>query len=135
VPSDLLTVQIRGGEPFEISLEGNPLFTHNGATTVQPLMITPEEEEALRGLALRAGSQIEFFRPGKPSEEQERIRSLLMGEAGAARVWPCVQCPTCPWANPFHEYPCGLDTMEAATIQGLMGDPLYEKAIEECPVA
>lgn len=76
----LYTVVIGGGRPFDLQYEGNPVFTHDGGLSADSLVLTEEEANVLRGLALVHGcTRIEVRRTPGQTEEQTLERQVLLG--------------------------------------------------------
>lgn len=82
----LYSVLLRGGQPFSVGFPANPILEHNGAMTVESLVLTSIEADQLRGLALAHGCTEGTVRrtPGQ-SEDQRVIREALLGFEGCSR--------------------------------------------------
>jgi hypothetical protein len=105
----LWTFSVVGGEPFCITMEGNPPIEHSGGTSVFHAVATPKQVSHLIDIAERAGCVVRANAPRAQSTEQRAERMALLGVAAQNRVWPSTVCPLCYWFDPLIEdgMPCG----------------------------
>ena len=134
-PSDqkLYTIHLRGGNPFEAQLEGNPSIKHSGGTSVHHLVITEEEAKMIRGLALvnRVNCIVREM-PGQ-TEQQARERAGFQVRPGDP---PHPQCGTCPWYDPSERSQCGVLDWAPESVQTLMEkDQRFVEARGKCPLS
>ena len=131
----LYTIRVRGGTAFTFQLEGNPVFSHGGGTSATNLMLTEEEADSIRGLALIHGAEAEVWPMPGQSEEQAALRKgLLFAGKLAEPRWATPECPQCPWFAPDKPSGCGVISWEPEEVETLeRTSELHVKARRDCP--
>lgn len=76
----LHTIVIGGGRPFALQYAGNPVFLHDGGLSAESLVLSENEANVLRRLAVVHGcTRIEVRRTPGQTEEQTLERQSLLG--------------------------------------------------------
>jgi hypothetical protein len=131
----LWTVKIQGPGTFSFQAPGSPSVDHYGGSTVTNLVLRKTEIGELKVRAAEAGCVLTAWPVDGQSEEQAQERNRFVGMGEEDRVWPSVECPTCPWFDPLQEgSPCGLDSYPSESIEVLRESEPHRRAEEECPV-
>lgn len=133
----LWTLQITGPIKFSFHLPGNPPVEHGGGTTVAHLVALPEEMAKIRGLVLLHGNRIKAWPMEGQTEEQLEERLGLNALARPGLEWPCLECPLCPWFDPYNEKsPCGRLTWPSESVATLRETSEHHREAEtNCPVS
>lgn len=129
----LRTILIEGAKPFSIQFPGNPTITHEGGTSVCHQVLLPEEIAFLKAYVESRGNRIISWDVEGQSEEQKLEREMHLSQD---QVWPCPQCPSCPWAEVLSEVsPCGLEAWPPESVKVLRETSKpHQEAEEACPV-
>lgn len=133
----LHTLILKGSPSYSLRLSGNPPVYHEGGTSVHHLLLAPEEVRELKLLKME-GLKFELhpMEGQSPEQTQERAQLNSLGEEG--RVWPCKECPTCPWFDPLvpeENFPCGLQAWPRESILELRETSvLHREAEASCPL-
>ena len=129
--NQLWTVRISGSSHFQFSSPGNPVVSHGGGTSVAHLVLTPEEAQEVRSLILRNGCSAEI----RPTEGQTETQKAERSQEPAT-IWPCIECPMCPWFDPFSKVsPCGRLALPQESVAVLREtSDLHSEAEKACPL-
>lgn len=128
----LRTIIIEGSGAVHISVPGNPPIIHASGTSVCHQVLTTAEANEVKALVERSGNRLRSWEMEGQSEEQALERT---GQLNQEKIWPCVACPSCPWADSLSEIsPCGRISWPAESIRTLQEtSEVHRRAEAECP--
>lgn len=129
----LWTLVIEGSEELSFLVPGNPPVEHTGGSSIHHLVLRDGEAEEVTRLVEGQSLRVSLNRVLGQSPEQASERTRLLGQD---RVWPCAQCPTCPWLDPLGEPdPCGLRAWPSESVAVLRETSEgHREAEAACPV-
>ena len=130
------TLILRGGNPFELRIPGNPAVSHEGGTTAQHLYITEEEAALISEKSKENGAVVDFV-PMTPNPPQQEERRKLFQRPEEVFLL-CEECLFCPWYDPItlgEGKTCSLREAPKEATQTLMqnSNP-HRKAAILCPL-
>ena len=132
---ELYRIKVEGVHPFQLYLEGNPIISHSGGTSVHSIMADVEELEELTDRISLMGNSVEVLSPVMQTPDQERERLALLGAGRENEVWPSASCPNCSWFDPTLERVfCGRSVWPPEVVSSFKSHDFSTKDLENCPV-
>jgi hypothetical protein len=132
---ELYRIKIEGAHTFQLYLEGNPVVSHPGGTSVHSVMVDEEELGQLRDQISQLGNSVEVLDPVLQDPDQERERLALLGAGRENEVWPSASCPNCSWFDPtLSRVFCGRSAWPTEMVSSFESHDFSTKDLENCPV-
>lgn len=133
MPNKVVSYIIRGGNPFRLTIFGNPEIEHDGSQTIGHLYATLGEVSAISEYISNFGCQVEFWEMQEQTQEQEKERQDLLGFQKEDAVFPTAKCPECAWFDPLVPTYCGLNDWPPESKQTLLANTHHMQHLNECP--
>jgi hypothetical protein len=137
----LWTFHVRNGDPFQLTVKGNPPVVHDGKQSLLKCLCTQDQAEDLETEMRSHGCTVKSNLPHE-TEEQREQREHILHVLGDSDSFPCVRCPECAWFDPFTEGLCGAGmssrdrgfSWEGEVIQERLTDLKFLADWKDCPL-
>jgi len=131
----LYRIKVEGVHTFQLYLEGNPVISHSGGTSVHSVMAEREEIDQLKEYITGLGDEVTVYSSVLQTLEQEQERLALLGAGRENEVWPSASCPNCSWFDPTLERVfCGRSAWPEESVLSFTSHSFSAKDLENCPV-
>jgi hypothetical protein len=130
-----------GGEPFRIQIKGNPAQRHDGNRSIIRALITDEMAKDVEVELASHGGTVTLSNSPREEKEAKDQRQNLLKIMGDNPAFPCEQCPSCSWFDPYLTGLCGAgrsytsrEKWDDVVFTEQMKDAKYKQDFDGCPI-